>query len=80
MSNPQFASNDNDFSLCKGLDKGTIMLISDLALLEDAAFKSVVEEYAADQSRFFADFVSAWTRLQENGVGDLLRDELAPPK
>ena len=60
-------------------DKGTIMLISDLALLEDAAFKSVVEEYAADQSRFFADFVSAWTRLQENGVGDLLRDELAPP-
>jgi len=61
-------------------DKGTIMLISDLALLEDAAFKSVVQEYAADESRFFADFVSAWTRHQENGVGDLLRDELAPPK
>ena len=55
---------------------GTIMLVSDLALLEDPAFKAVVEEYAADQSLFFAEYTSAWTKLQENGVAELLRDEL----
>ena len=55
---------------------GTIMLVSDLALLEDPAFKAVVEEYAADQSLFFEEYASAWTKLQENGVAELLRDEL----
>ena len=55
---------------------GTIMLVSDLALLEDPAFKAVVEEYAADQSLFFEEYTSAWIKLQENGVAELLRDEL----
>ena len=45
-------------------------------LLEDPAFKAVVEEYAADQSLFFAEYTSAWTKLQENGVAEQLRDEL----
>ena len=55
---------------------GTIMLVSDLALLEDPAFKAVVEEYAANQSLFFAEYASAWIKLQENGVAEQLRDEL----
>ena len=55
---------------------GTIMLVSDLALLEDPAFKAVVEEYAADQSLFFEEYTSAWIKLQENGVAEQLRDEL----
>ena len=55
---------------------GTIMLVSDLALLEDPAFRAVVEEYAADQSLFFEEYTSAWIKLQENGVAERLRDEL----
>ena len=44
--------------------------------LEDPAFRAVVEEYAADQSLFFEDYMSAWIKLQENGVAEQLRDEL----
>mmetsp|Transcript_4501 Transcript_4501/g.13571 ORF Transcript_4501/g.13571 Transcript_4501/m.13571 type:complete len:229 (-) Transcript_4501:57-743(-) len=54
---------------------GTIMLASDLALLEDPAFKAVVEEYASDQDAFFRDYTSAWVRLQELGTAGL-RDAL----
>jgi len=54
---------------------GTIMLISDLALLTDPAFKTHVERYAEDQNAYFQDFVKAWVKLQENGVSDL-RDNL----
>mmetsp|Transcript_10568 Transcript_10568/g.27399 ORF Transcript_10568/g.27399 Transcript_10568/m.27399 type:complete len:315 (+) Transcript_10568:1-945(+) len=50
---------------------GTIMLESDLALLEDPAFKVHVERYAADQAAFFADFVPAWVKLQELGCTGL---------
>eukprot|EP00616_Rhizochromulina_sp_CCMP1243_P001375 CAMPEP_0118987320 /NCGR_PEP_ID=MMETSP1173-20130426/43936_1 /TAXON_ID=1034831 /ORGANISM="Rhizochromulina marina cf, Strain CCMP1243" /LENGTH=297 /DNA_ID=CAMNT_0006938161 /DNA_START=124 /DNA_END=1014 /DNA_ORIENTATION=- len=46
----------------RNADTKTIMLISDLALLEDPAFKPHVETYAADQSAFFKDFVSAWVK------------------
>lgn len=56
-------------------ESGTIMLISDLALLEDDAFKTHVESYAKDQSLYFKDFTSAWVKLQENGCTDL-RDAL----
>lgn len=52
-------------------DVKTMMLISDLALLEDPAFKEHVDRYAADQDAFFADFTSAWTRLQELGCESL---------
>jgi len=54
---------------------GTIMLISDLALLEDPGFKVHVEKYAADQDAFFADYKEAWVKLQENGCSGL-RDTL----
>lgn len=53
---------------------GTIMLISDLALLE-APFREIVELYAKDQEAFFKDYVSAWVKLQENGC-EGLRDTL----
>lgn len=53
---------------------GTIMLISDLALLE-SPFLEIVEEYAKDQDKFFSDYVSAWVKLQENGC-EGLRDTL----
>jgi len=54
---------------------GTIMLISDLALLEDPGFKACVEKYAADQDAFFADYKEAWVKLQELGCSGL-RSEL----
>ena len=57
-----------------GGGSGTIMLISDLALLEQP-FREYVDLYAKDQGAFFEDFVKAWVKLQENGcVG--LRDTL----
>jgi len=52
-------------------ETGTIMLISDLALLTDDAFKVHVEAYAADQAAYFADFTAAWVKLQENGCTGL---------
>ena len=51
------------------------MLISDLALLEDPAFKVHVERYAKDQQAYFDDFAAAWVKLQENGCSGL-RDAL----
>ncbi|KAK1735873.1 ascorbate peroxidase [Skeletonema marinoi] len=53
---------------------GTIMLISDLALL-DAPYRETVELYAKDQEAFFKDFTAAWVKLQENGC-EGLRDTL----
>mmetsp|Transcript_11905 Transcript_11905/g.18324 ORF Transcript_11905/g.18324 Transcript_11905/m.18324 type:complete len:282 (-) Transcript_11905:2690-3535(-) len=48
----------------------TMMLISDMALLE-APFKKYVELYAKDQGAFFKDYVKAWVKLQENGCKGL---------
>jgi len=59
-------------------ESGTIMLISDLALLEDDAFKVHVEKYAANQDAYFSDFTAAWIKLQENGCTNL-RDSLEAP-
>jgi len=53
---------------------GTVMLISDLALLEQP-FREYVELYAKDQGVFFEDFTKAWVKLQENGC-EGLRDTL----
>eukprot|EP00581_Thalassiosira_minuscula_P019678 CAMPEP_0183727202 /NCGR_PEP_ID=MMETSP0737-20130205/25085_1 /TAXON_ID=385413 /ORGANISM="Thalassiosira miniscula, Strain CCMP1093" /LENGTH=267 /DNA_ID=CAMNT_0025958777 /DNA_START=17 /DNA_END=820 /DNA_ORIENTATION=- len=54
----------------KHAGSGTIMLISDLALLE-SPFKETVELYAKDQEAFFKDFTAAWVKLQENGCEGL---------
>lgn len=48
-------------------ESGTIMLISDLALLTDDAFKVHVERYAKDQAAYFKDFTAAWVKMQELG-------------
>lgn len=56
-------------------ESGTIMLISDLAMLTDPDYKVHVEKYAADKQAFFADFKKAWVKLQENGCSNL-RDSL----
>ena len=49
----------------------TMMLTTDMALVEDAKFKEHVQKYANDQEAFFQDFVEAWVRLQELGCGQL---------
>lgn len=56
-------------------ESGTIMLTSDLALLTDPAFKTVVEKFAEDQEAYFTAYTSAWVKLQENGC-EGLRDAL----
>jgi len=40
-----------------------MMLPTDLALVQDATFKSFVELYARDESAFFRDFASAFAKL-----------------
>ncbi|CAE7853398.1 PRCP [Symbiodinium sp. KB8] len=49
----------------------TMMLTTDMALVEDPAFKQHVERYAADQKSWFDDFAKAWVRLQEFNSGEL---------
>lgn len=45
-----------------------MMLPTDVAMLSDAGMRPWVDLYAADQDRFFQDFSSAFTKLQELGV------------
>ena len=48
---------------------GTLMMLpSDLALLEDAAFKAHVVAYAKDKEAFFKDFAASFGKLLELGV------------
>lgn len=49
----------------------TMMLTTDMALIEDPKFKEYVNKYASDQSAFFEDFKTAWVQLQELGCGQL---------
>lgn len=48
-----------------------MMLPSDIVLIEDPAFKKHVEVYAKDQNKFFADFASAFQKLEELGTSGL---------
>lgn len=45
-----------------------MMLPTDLALIEDPAFRPFVEAYADDKDLFFADFSKAFSKLIELGV------------
>lgn len=45
-----------------------MMLPADMAFVEDPVFKKHVEVYAKDGAKFFADFASAFRKLEENGV------------
>lgn len=44
-----------------------MMLIADMALVEDPEMKKWVQIYKDDYSRFANDFVKAWTKLTQNG-------------
>ena len=44
-----------------------MMLPTDVALLDDPAFRPVVEEYAADEALFFKDFAAVFAKLIANG-------------
>lgn len=59
----------------KHADSNTIMLSSDLALVQDPSFRVWVEKYASDEALFFQDFVASWVKLQELGCHHL-RDVL----
>eukprot|EP00397_Hematodinium_sp_SG-2012_P012674 GEMP01012851.1.p1 GENE.GEMP01012851.1~~GEMP01012851.1.p1 ORF type:complete len:358 (+),score=85.70 GEMP01012851.1:61-1074(+) len=45
-----------------------MMLVSDMALVNDPKFKVWVEKYAADEELFFKDFAAAFRKLTELGV------------
>merc|ERR1719181_1552162 len=47
----------------KAKGKPLYMQQTDLFLLEDETLKSIVHEYAADNSLFLAEFATAWTQL-----------------
>lgn len=46
----------------------TTQMNSDMILVQDPAFKKVVELYAKDEAAFFKDFASAFSKLLELGV------------
>jgi len=50
-------------------DKGIFRLTSDIALLEDPSYKSIVEEFAASQAAFDSAFDDAWFKLTTTNVG-----------
>ncbi len=43
-------------------------VFSDMALVQDPAFRKIVEIYAKDEDAFFKDFASAFSKLLELGV------------
>lgn len=38
-------------------------IAGDIVLLEDPEFSALVKEYAADNTKFLADFKAAWTKV-----------------
>ena len=57
-------------------DGGDLMMLpTDLALIEDPAFRRYVELYRRDEARFFADFARAFKKLTELGCS-----HIPPPK
>ena len=45
-----------------------MMLITDLAMVRDPAFRKYSEIYAKDEDKFFTDFAKAFQKLNELGV------------
>lgn len=48
-------------------DGDLMMLPSDMALMWDKTFLTIVQEYAKDEDKFFADFAAAFSKLLELG-------------
>ncbi|ORY76267.1 heme peroxidase [Leucosporidium creatinivorum] len=62
------------------LGEELMMLPTDLALIEDDAFRPWVHAYAEDKDKFFADFAKAFAKLIELGVDRTKPYESAPAK
>jgi len=56
-----------DFALSRA-NASSFVLYSDMVLIQDPAFKKVVELYVKDEDVFFKDFASAFAKLLELGV------------
>jgi len=50
-------------------DKNIFRLTADLALLEDDSYRTIVEEFAANETAFNVAFDEAWFKLTTNGGG-----------
>ena len=48
-----------------------MMLPSDIALIEDAKFRPIVQQYANNQKQWFQDFAAAFQKLEELGTENL---------
>lgn len=62
---------DNSFYkeiLSPNPDPNLLRLTSDMTLLDDPEHKALVESYASDQDKFFADYVLAHQKLSELGM------------
>lgn len=66
----QFVYEEDDEDLEEEEEKPEplMMLPTDMALIEDAAFRPWVERYAADKDAFFGDFAAVFAKLLELGV------------
>lgn len=63
---------DNSYftELLTGEKEGLLQLPTDKVLLTDAAFRPLVDKYAADEDAFFADYAEAHLKLSELGFGE----------
>lgn len=48
--------------------KSLMMLMTDMALVQDKSFRQYTEKYAKDEQAFFNDFSKAFAKLLELGV------------
>lgn len=69
-ANPLIFDNSYFKELLSGEKEGLLQLPSDKALLDDPAFRPLVEKYAADEDAFFADYAEAHMKLSELGFAD----------
>jgi L-ascorbate peroxidase len=69
-SNPLIFDNSYFKELLSGEKEGLLQLPSDKALLDDPAFRPLVEKYAADEDAFFADYAEAHLKLSELGFAE----------
>lgn len=58
-------------------DANQMMLLSDMVLAWDPAFRAVLEEYAVDERRLSHDFAVAFKKLTELGCERVLQPEVA---